>query len=189
MTKHSNQIKPISETTFRILIALSAIHLLNDALQALLSASYPILKEDLQLNFAQIGLVTLVYQMAASVFQPFVGFYFDKRPSIWSLPVGMLFTLTGLITLAFSTDIFMVYIAVFLVGTGSSVVHPEAAKLTSMASGGKRGLAQSLFQVGGNFGGSLGPLLIAFFVSPFGRQYLACFSVLSLVAIMVAMPV
>ena len=187
--KYSNQIKPINETTFRILIALSAIHFLNDALQALLSASYPILKEDLQISFAQIGLITLVYQMAASVFQPIVGFYFDKRPSIWSLPAGMMFSLTGLVFLAFASDIYMVFLAVFLVGSGSSVTHPEAAKLTSMASGGKRGMAQSLFQVGGNLGGSLGPLLIAFFVSPFGRQYMACFSVLSLAAFVVAIPV
>ena len=187
--KKSNQIKPISETTFRILIALSAIHFLNDALQALLSASYPILKDDLQMSFAQIGLVTLVYQLALSVFQPIVGYYFDKRPSIWSLPGGMMFTLAGLVLLAFASDIRMVYMAVFLVGSGSSVIHPEAAKLTSMASGGKRGMAQSLFQVGGNFGGSLGPLLVAFFVSPFGRQYMAGFSVLSLVACVVAIPV
>ena len=187
--KQSNPIQPISETTFRILIALSAIHCLNDALQSLLSASYPILKTDLLLNFAQIGLITLVYQLAASIFQPFVGFYFDKRASIWSLPVGMMFTLTGLVSLAFASNIFMVYIAVCLIGTGSSIIHPEAAKLTSMASGGKRGLAQSLFQVGGNLGGSLGPLLIAFFVSPFGRQYMAFFAFLSLVSIIVAIPV
>ena len=185
----SNQTRPISETTFRILIALSAIHFFNDALQALLSASYPILKDDLKISFAQIGLITLVYQLAASVFQPFVGFYFDKKPSIWSLPAGMMFTLIGLVLLAFASDISMIYISVFLIGSGSSVTHPEAAKLTSMASGGKRGMAQSLFQVGGNFGGSLGPLLIAFFVSPFGRQYMVCFSVLSLMALIVAIPV
>jgi len=187
--KHSIQTTPISETTFRILIALSAIHFINDALQALLSASYPLLKDDLQISFAQIGLITLIYQLASSVFQPFIGFYFDKKPSIWSLPTGMLFTLTGLISLAFASQIYTVYIAVFLIGSGSSVTHPEAAKLTSMASGGKRGMAQSLFQVGGNFGGSLGPLLIAFFVSPFGRHYMACFSILSLVAFIVAIPV
>jgi len=187
--KYSNQTSPISETTFRILIALSAIHFFNDALQSLLSASYPILKEDLHISFTQIGLITLVYQLSSSVFQPFVGFYFDKRPSIWSLPAGIMCTLTGLVSLAFASDILMVFMAVFLIGSGSSVVHPEAAKLTSMASGGKRGMAQSLFQVGGNFGGSLGPLLIAFFVSPFGRQYMACFSVLSFVAFIVAIPV
>jgi len=187
--KYSNQTSPISETTFRILIALSAIHFLNDASQSLLSASYPILKDDLQISFAQIGLITLIYQLASSVFQPFVGFYFDKKPSVWSLSAGMLFTLTGLILLAFSSNILMVFIAVFLIGSGSSVTHPEAAKLTSMASGGKRGMAQSLFQVGGNFGGSLGPLLIAFFVSPFGRQYMVCFSILSLIGLIVAIPV
>ena len=187
--KNSNQAQRISETTFRILMALSAIHFFNDALQALLAASYPILKDDLQISFAQIGLITLVYQLAASVFQPFVGYYFDEKPSIWSLPAAMMFTLIGLVLLAFASDIFMVYIAVILIGCGSSVTHPEAAKLTSMASGGKRGMAQSLFQVGGNFGGSLGPLLIAFFVSPFGRQYMACFAFLSLMALIVALPV
>jgi FSR family fosmidomycin resistance protein-like MFS transporter len=185
----SNPTRQIGETTFRILIALSAIHCFNDLLQALLSASYPILKADLQISFAQIGLITLVYQLAASVFQPFVGFYFDKKPSVWSLPVGMMFTLTGLISIAFASDIYLVYLSVFLIGTGSSIVHPEAAKLISMASGGKRGMAQSLFQVGGNLGGSLGPLLIAFFIAPYGRQYMACFSVVSLAAILVAIPV
>ena len=185
----ANPTKQANETSFRILISLSTIHFLNDAIQSLLSASYPILKNDLQITFAQIGLITLVYQMAASVFQPFVGFYFDKRPSIWSLPAGVMFSLTGLVSLAFASDIFIVYISVFLIGIGSSVIHPEAAKLTSIASGGKRGMAQSLFQVGGNFGGSLGPLLIAFFVSPFGRQNLAFFSILSLTAIIVSMPV
>jgi len=189
MMKRESQTKPVSAATFRILVALSVIHCLNDALQALLSASYPILKNDLLLSFGQIGLIALVYQMAASVFQPLVGYYFDKKPFVWSLPVGMLFTMTGLILLAFSTNILMVFISVFLVGTGSSVVHPEAAKLTSMASGGRRGMAQSLFQVGGNFGGSLGPLMIALFVSPYGRQNIAFFAVLSLLAIIVVNPV
>ena len=184
-----NPTKPVNETAFRILIALSTIHFLNDLLQALISASYPILKDDMQLSFVQIGLITLVYQLSASVFQPFIGFYFDKRPAVWSLPVGMAFTMTGLISLAFAADIRMIYFSVCLIGIGSSTLHPEAAKMTSLASGGRRGLAQSFFQVGGNFGGALGPLLIAFFVSPYGRQYIAGFSVLALLAIIVMIPV
>ncbi|MDR0795461.1 MAG: MFS transporter [Tannerella sp.] len=181
--------EPKAGTAFRMLIALSAIHCLNDALQALLSASYPLLKADLQLSFAQIGLITLVYQLAASVFQPFIGFYFDKKPAVWSLYTGMIFTMTGLISIAFASDILMVYVSVFLIGLGSSVTHPEAAKLTSLAAGGKRGMAQSLFQVGGNLGGSFGPLLIAFFVSPFGRQYMSCFSLLALLGLIIVIPV
>ena len=178
-----------TKTSFRILIALSAIHFLNDALQAVISASYPILKDDLLLSFSQIGLIALVYQLSASVFQPIVGIYFDKRPAVWSLPAGTLFTLTGLISLAFASDIFLIYPSVFFVGIGSSILHPEAAKLTSIASGGKRGLAQSFFQVGGNFGGSLGPLLIALLVAPHGRRYIAFFAILSFFAIMVVIPV
>jgi FSR family fosmidomycin resistance protein-like MFS transporter len=187
--RHNHQDNTASEITFRILIALSAVHFLNDALQALLSASYPILKDDLKLSFAQIGLITLVYQMAASVFQPFIGYSFDRKPSVWSLLFGMVFTMAGLIAIAFASDIVTVYFSVLLIGMGSSVTHPEAAKLTSLASGGKRGLAQSLFQVGGNLGGSFGPLLIAFFVSPFGRQYMSCFSILALLGIIIVIPV
>jgi FSR family fosmidomycin resistance protein-like MFS transporter len=123
------------------------------------------------------------------VFQPLVGLYFDKRPSPWSLPIGMMFTLSGLVLLAFSTTLYWVLISVFLVGMGSSTLHPEASRLTSLASGGKRGLAQSLFQVGGNIGGSLGPLLVALWVAPYGRQHIADFAVLAAIAICVMMPV
>jgi FSR family fosmidomycin resistance protein-like MFS transporter len=189
MIKGADKTNPVSETTIRILIALSAIHFLNDSLQALISASYPLLKNDLLLSFGQIGLITLIYQLAASVFQPFLGYFFDKKPLVWSLPAGLMFTFSGLIALAFASDIRMVFISVFLVGMGSSVIHPEAAKLTSMASGGKRGMAQSFFQVGGNLGGAFGPLLAALFVSPYGREYIAGFSVVALLGIIVAAPV
>jgi FSR family fosmidomycin resistance protein-like MFS transporter len=131
----------------------------------------------------------LLYQLAASVFQPFIGYYFDRKPAAWSLPAGMTFTLTGIISLAFASDIYFVYLSVLLIGTGSSVLHPEAAKITSFASGGRRGLAQSFFQVGGNLGSSLGPLLIAIFVSPYGRQYIAGFSLLAVLAIIIMIPV
>ncbi|MDR3250137.1 MAG: MFS transporter [Tannerella sp.] len=181
--------KPVSGTMFRILVALSVIHCMNDMLQSVISATYPILKNDLMLNFKQIGLITLTYQLAASVFQPVVGFYFDKRPSVWSLPAGMTFTLAGLISLAFADTVGWVMASVFSVGIGSSTLHPEASRLTSIASGGKRGLAQSLFQVGGNLGGSLGPLLVAFAVTPYGRENIAYCSILALTAILVMTPV
>jgi FSR family fosmidomycin resistance protein-like MFS transporter len=162
---------------------------MNDALQSVISASYPIIKDDLFLSFGQIGIVTLVYQMASSVFQPFVGLFFDKRPSPWSLPTGMTFTLVGLLSLAFSTTFYGVLCSVFLVGVGSSTLHPEASRLTSLASGGKRGLAQSLFQVGGNLGSALGPLWVAFLVAPYGRQHIGYFSIIAFMAILVMMPV
>lgn len=187
MEKASNQ--PQNETTFRILIALGMMHCMNDTLQSVISASYPILKDDLLLSFGQIGFITLIYQLAASVFQPFVGLFYDKHPSPWSLPVGMGFTMIGLISLAFATSLYSILVSVFLVGVGSSTFHPEASRLTSHASGGKRGLAQSLFQVGGNFGSSLGPLLVALLVAPYGRQHIGYFAILALVAIFMMMPI
>ena len=165
-----NQRPPIRRIAFPILIALSISHCLNDMLQSVISAVYPLFKEDLSLSFAQIGLITLVYQMSASVFQPLMGLFFDKRPIAWSLPIGMGFTLVGIMNLAFATNLYWLLASVFIVGIGSSVLHPEASRITFLASGGKRGLAQSLFQVGGNLGGSLGPLLVALLVAPYGRR-------------------
>jgi FSR family fosmidomycin resistance protein-like MFS transporter len=162
---------------------------MNDSLQSVISAAYPILKDDLALSFGQIGLITLVYQSSASVFQPLTGLFFDKRPSPWSLPIGMAFTLAGLLLLAFATTLPWVLISVFTVGIGSSTFHPEASRLTSLASGGKRGLAQSLFQVGGNLGGSLGPLLVALWIAPYGRRHIADFALLAGIAIFVMLPV
>ena len=155
-----NKVQATTGITFRILVALSICHCLNDTLQSVISAVYPLFKEDLGLSFAQIGLITLVYQSAASVCQPLTGLFFDKWPSAWSLPTGMSFTLVGLLSLAFANTLPLVLCSVALVGIGSSVFHPEASRLTSLASGGKRGLAQSLFQVGGNLGGSLGKRLV-----------------------------
>lgn len=183
------QTPPVRKIAFPILIALSVSHCLNDLLQSVISAVYPLFKEDLSLSFAQIGLITLVYQMSASVFQPLTGFVFDKRPVAWSLPIGMTFSLVGMVSLAFATNVYWLMASVFVVGIGSSVLHPEASRITFLASGGKRGLAQSLFQVGGNLGGSLGPLLVALLVAPFGRQYIAWFAVFALVAIWVMMPI
>ena len=180
-----NKVQATTGITFRILVALSICHCLNDTLQSVISAVYPLFKEDLELSFAQIGLITLVYQSAASVCQPLTGLFFDKWPSAWSLPTGMSFTLVGLLSLAFANTLPLVLCSVALVGIGSSVFHPEASRLTSLASGGKRGLAQSLFQVGGNLGGSLGPLLAA----PYGRRHIALFTILAFTAIMVMIPV
>lgn len=184
-----NKVQATTGITFRILVALSIFHCLNDTLQSVISAVYPLFKEDLGLSFAQIGLITLVYQSAASVCQPLTGLFFDKWPSAWSLPTGMSFTLVGLLSLAFANTLPLVLCSVALVGIGSSVFHPEASRLTSLASGGKRGLAQSLFQVGGNLGGSLGPLLAAVFVAPYGRRHIALFTILAFTAIMVMIPV
>lgn len=184
-----NKVQATTGITFRILVALSICHCLNDTLQSVISAVYPLFKEDLGLSFAQIGLITLVYQSAASVCQPLTGLFFDKWPSAWSLPTGMSFTLVGLLSLAIANTLPLVLCSVALVGIGSSVFHPEASRLTSLASGGKRGLAQSLFQVGGNLGGSLGPLLAAVFVAPYGRRHIALFTILAFTAIMVMIPV
>ena len=184
-----NKVQATTGITFRILVALSICHCLNDTLQSVISAVYPLFKEDLGLSFAQIGLITLVYQSAASVCQPLTGLFFDKWPSAWSLPTGMSFTLVGLLSLAFANTLPLVLCSVALVGIGSSVFHPEASRLTSLASGGKLGLAQSLFQVGGNLGGSLGPLLAAVFVAPYGRRHIALFTILAFTAIMVMIPV
>ena len=184
-----NKVQATTGITFRILVALSICHCLNDTLQSFISSVYPLFKEDLGLSFAQIGLITLVYQSAASVCQPLTGLFFDKWPSAWSLPTGMSFTLVGLLSLAFANTLPLVLCSVALVGIGSSVFHPEASRLTSLASGGKRGLAQSLFQVGGHLGGSLGPLLAAVFVAPYGRRHIALFTILAFTAIMVMIPV
>lgn len=184
-----NRVQSTTGITFRVLVALSICHCFNDTLQSVISAVYPLFKEDLGLSFAQIGLITLVYQSAASVCQPLTGLFFDRWPSAWSLPTGMSFTLVGLLSLAFANTLPVVLCSVALVGIGSSVFHPEASRLTSLASGGKRGLAQSLFQVGGNLGGSLGPLLAAVLVAPYGRRHIALFSILAFVAIMVMIPI
>lgn len=184
-----SQRPPVRRIAFPILIALSISHCLNDMLQSVISATYPLFKDDLSLSFAQIGLITLVYQMSASVFQPLMGLFFDKRPIAWSLPIGMSFTLVGILNLAFATNLYWLMASVFVVGIGSSVLHPEASRITFLASGGKRGLAQSLFQVGGNLGGSLGPLLVALLVAPYGRHHIALFSIFAVAAILAMIPI
>ncbi len=167
---------------FRILAALSFCHLLNDMLQSVIPAVYPILKTSYRLDFGQIGLITLTSQMTASLLQPVVGLYTDHKPLPYSLATGMGFTLMGLLLLSVAPTFPMVLLAVACVGIGSSVFHPESSRVARMASGGQHGLAQSLFQVGGNAGSALGPLLAAFIVLPMGQPSIAWFSVGALVA-------
>ena len=176
-------------TDFRILGVISFSHLLNDMIQSLILAIYPILKSDFDLSFGQIGTITLTYQLAASLLQPAVGMITDKKPMPYSLPVGMVFTLGGLLLLASAPNFPTLLLAAALVGIGSSVFHPESSRVARMASGGRYGLAQSLFQVGGNAGTSLGPLLAAWIIVPNGRGSVAWFSGATLLAIVVLLQV
>ncbi|MCF0190099.1 MAG: MFS transporter [Marinilabiliaceae bacterium] len=178
-----------TKTSFGILIALSLSHFFNDTLQAIITAVYPLLKSDLLLSFRQIGYITLFYQASASVFQPILGLFLDKRPKSYFLMVGMCCTFIGLCTLAYSDSFAMTLASVSLVGIGSSVLHPEASRLTSIASGGKRGLAQSVFQVGGNAGCAVGPLLAALFIAPYGRQNIALVALIAIIGICVIIPI
>ncbi|HEY6976319.1 MAG TPA: MFS transporter, partial [Chitinophagaceae bacterium] len=164
-------VKKLAEgTVFSILLAISFSHLLNDTIQSLIPSIYPIVKNSFHLNFSQIGLITLTFQLAASLFQPLVGIYTDRKPQPFSLAVGMCFTLIGLALLSHAGNFGMLLLSVGLIGTGSSIFHPEASKVAYMAAGSKRGLAQSIFQVGGNAGSSLGPLLAALVIVPFGQS-------------------
>lgn len=170
-------------TAFAILSMLAVCHMLNDMLQSIISAVYPLLKDSLLLNFTQIGLITLVFQLSSSIFQPVVGLITDKRPQPYSLPIGMAFSMIGILSLSFAGSFIHVLIAVFLTGLGSSIFHPEASRLAYMASGGKTGLAQSIFQVGGNFGSSVGPLLALWIITPYGQQNIKWLSLIALVCI------
>jgi FSR family fosmidomycin resistance protein-like MFS transporter len=171
------------KTVFSILTAISVCHLLNDMMQSLLPAIYPMLKSNYGLDFGQIGLLTFTFQFTASVLQPMIGFYIDRKPKPYSLAVGMGFTLTGLVLLAFAHNYSVLLLAAALVGTGSSVFHPESSRVARMASGGQHGLAQSLFQVGGNAGSAIGPLLAAFVVLRYGQSSVAWFSLAALLGI------
>lgn len=172
-------------TVFPILLSISFSHLLNDSIQSLIPSIYPIVKNSFHLSFAQVGLITFTFQLAASLLQPFVGFYTDRNPQPFSLAIGMSFTLAGLIFLSFANSFEAILISVGLIGIGSSIFHPEASKVAYMASGGKRGLAQSIFQVGGNAGSALGPLLAAIIIVPYGRSHILYFGVLAMIAIFV----
>jgi FSR family fosmidomycin resistance protein-like MFS transporter len=177
--------KLTENTVFAVLIAISVSHLLNDTIQSVIPAIYPILKESFHLSFTQIGLITLTFQLTASLLQPFVGLYTDHRPKPYSLAIGMGFTLVGLVLLSRATNFPVILCSAALVGMGSSVFHPEASRLARMASGGRHGFAQSIFQVGGNAGTSLGPLLAALIIVPSGQQSVGWFSLVALVAIIV----
>ncbi len=181
--KHEGPVE--NQTLFRIIMAVGFCHLLNDTMQSLLPSIYPILKTGYHLNFGQIGLLTLTFQMTASILQPFIGQYTDRRPLPYSLPLGMVCTLAGLLLLAVAPTFGLLLLAASLIGMGSAVFHPESSRVARLASGGRYGMAQSLFQVGGNVGASLGPLLAAFIVLPHGQRGVAWFSVLAVLAIVV----
>jgi len=172
-------------TIVPVLVALGFSHMLNDMMQSLLAALYPMLKTEFRLNFSEIGLITLTFQLTASLLQPLVGLYTDRRPQPFSLAVGMGSTLIGLVLLAFASTYPALLLAAAMVGVGSSVFHPEASRVARLASGGRYGLAQSMFQVGGNVGQAIGPLLAALVVLPRGQSSIAWFSVAALVGMLV----
>lgn len=173
------------QTVFPILLALSFSHLLNDTMQSLIPSIYPMVKDSFQLSFSQIGLITFTFQVSASILQPLVGLYTDKRPQPYALAIGMCFTLLGLVSLSLADSFHIVLLSVGLIGIGSAVFHPEASRVAHMASGGRHGMAQSLFQVGGNAGSSLGPLLAAMILLPYGRFQIIWFSLVALLAIFI----
>jgi FSR family fosmidomycin resistance protein-like MFS transporter len=174
--------RPDEATVYAIIATISFCHCLNDLIQSLVPAIYPIIKDQLALDFGQIGLITLTFQITASLLQPMVGLYTDRKPQPYSLVVGMGLSLLGLLLLSRAASFGGILVAAALIGTGSSVFHPESSRMARAASGGRYGLAQSLFQVGGNFGQAIGPLLAAFIVVPHGQGSIAWFSVVALVA-------
>jgi len=179
LTSDSN----LEKTVYPILFAIASGHFINDLLQIVIPSVYPLLKNTYQLSFTQIGFITLVYQLTASLLQPIVGNYTDKNPQPYSLTIGMIFTLLGLSLLAFANSYAFILFAVALVGIGSSIFHPEASKVAYLAAGKRRGLAQSIFQVGGNSGTALGPLLVIAIVMPRGQLYILWFLLLAVVGI------
>jgi len=176
-------------TTFAVILSLSFCHFLNDMMQSLVPAIYPILKESYHLDFAQVGLITMAFQVTASMLQPMVGLYTDRHPMPYSLAIGMGFTLVGLLLMSVADSYPVILLAAALIGMGSSVFHPEASRVARMASGGRYGLAQSLFQVGGNSGSAVGPLLAAFVVVPRGQFSIIWFSLAAFIAIFVLVQV
>ena len=172
-------------TVYSMLVICGISHFLNDMIQSIIPSIYPILKANFDFSFAQIGLITLVFQMTSSILQPFTGLYADRHPRPYALSVGMCFTLTGILLLAFANNYLAILIAVSIVGFGSSVFHPTASRVTQMASGGKKSLAQSIFQVGGNGGSALGPLLAAIIILPYGQHSISWFALAALLAAMI----
>jgi len=175
----------VQQTVFSILFTISFTHFINDMLQAVVPAVYPIIKEKFHLSFTDIGLITLTYQLTASILQPFIGFYTDRKPRPYSLAIGMTFTLIGLMAVAVASNFINILLAVSLIGIGSSIFHPESSRVAHLASGGKKGLAQSIFQLGGNAGSAIGPLLAALIVVPYGQFYIIWFCLAAVVGIII----
>lgn len=173
------------QTIFSILFTISLTHFINDMLQAVVPAVYPIIKEKFNLSFTDIGLITLTYQLTASILQPFIGYYTDKKPRPYSLAVSMVFTMVGLAAVAVATSFTNILLAVSLIGIGSSIFHPEASRVAHMASGGKKGLAQSIFQLGGNAGSAIGPLLAAIIVVPYGQFNIIWFCIAAIIGMVI----
>jgi FSR family fosmidomycin resistance protein-like MFS transporter len=173
MTERNKSMQPTTttqlakKTIFPILFTISFAHLLNDMIQAVLPAVYPLIKTNFRLSFSQIGIITLAVQTTSSLFQPFVGFYADKRPRPYFLALAMVFVLSGIICVSFAPSYGTILLAVCLLGTGAAIFHPEASRVAYMAAGDRRGLAQSIFQLGGNSGSAIGPLLAALIVMPY----------------------
>ncbi len=178
-------IAPAAATRFNLLGVLSFSHFLNDMMQSLIVAIYPLLKGEFHLSFVQIGTITLTYQACASLLQPLIGIYTDKHPKPYSLSTGMCFTLVGIVTLGFAPNYASVLAAAALIGAGSAIFHPESSRIARLASGGRHGLAQSIFQVGGNAGSAMGPLLAAWIILPLGQSSLAWFAIAAVLAIAV----
>lgn len=183
MTNVKAQPVAVQRTIYSILFIISFSHLINDLLQAVVPSVYPLFKEKFDLSFAQIGMITFTYQLTASILQPFVGMYTDKKSKPYSLVVGMSFTLLGLFFVSIANSFAYLLIAVSLIGVGSSIFHPESSRVAHVASGGKKGLAQSIFQLGGNAGSAIGPLLAALIVVPYGQFYIIWFCLIAFVGI------
>lgn len=177
--------KLVQQTVYSILFTISLAHFINDMLQSVIPSIYPLIKQRFSLNFTQIGLITFTYQITASILQPFVGLYTDKKPKPYSLAAGMGFTLSGLLLASFAGSFYIMLIAVSLIGIGSSIFHPESSRVAHLASGGKKGLAQSIFQLGGNAGSAVGPLLAALIVIPYGQSNVIWFCLIALAGIVV----
>ena len=172
-------------TVYPVLFTIAFTHFINDLLQSVIPSVYPMIKAGFHLSFAQIGLITFMFQLMASLLQPFIGIYTDRRPLPYSLVIGMSFTLAGLVLLSQAPGFYSILVAVSFVGIGSSVFHPESSRVAYLASGGKRGLAQSIFQLGGNTGSAAGPLLVALIVIPYGQGNIIWFTMVALLGILV----
>jgi len=185
MENYKNAENKVQKTVFSILFAISFAHLLNDLIQAIIPSVYPILKQKFNLSFSEIGLITFAFQLTSSIFQPFIGLYTDKNPKPFSQVYGMLFSLAGIISIAYANSLLWIIGSVILIGIGSAIFHPESARISNLASGGKRGLAQSIFQVGGNLGTALGPLLVALIVVNHSQKHILWFAIAAVLGLFI----